>query len=301
MTLIEPASIAAANALLLTGDDSRLELPRQLLDRVYAEGKTIDGAYCLPHRHKDDGWYDFRPLSTGMHGNVPAAQDYPIHLWHLSMQEEDRARVERWRQGADWSRGARGRGKGDNIHTANWYAFVQGENPDYPEQILRVNDEEVGRRCAKMHEDTTDPETWDVHHWQDLNPVVCEGLVQTMLGSPNAIYHGGLLHTRLRYFDPERRRPGVPPEVAALVHRVDQDGVEVEFVNLHPMEARRVVVQAGMFGEHSFLGAEYATSGKSHAVALSGSRCEVALAPGAGGRLRLTMTRYANRPRYATP
>jgi hypothetical protein len=301
MTLIEPATIGAANALLMTGDDSWLELPRQLLDALYAAGQKQDGDFYLPHRYKDDGWHDFRALSTRMHGNVPAAQDYPIHLWYLSMREEDRMRIERWRQGADWSQVAEGRGKGDNTHTPNWYAFLHADNPDYPERILQVNYREVMRRCAAMNADTTDPETWDVHHWQDLNPVVCEGLVQLMLGGPNAIYHGGLLHTQLRYFDPDRKRPGVPPDVAALVSAINEEGVVVQLINLHPLQERRVVLQAGMFGEHGFTGVSYTDSeNKGHEVALNSPHCEALLAPGAGGSLTLTRQRFVHLPRYGT-
>ncbi|MCZ7638335.1 MAG: hypothetical protein M5U12_21200 [Verrucomicrobia bacterium] len=69
--------------------------------------------------------------------------------------------------------------------------------------------------------DTSEPAGRDVHHWQQRNPVVLEGLVQTLLGAPNHIYHGGLLHGRVWYFDPERRRSGLPPDVAALVERIE--------------------------------------------------------------------------------
>jgi hypothetical protein len=302
MTLIEPTAIAASNLLLLTGKDSSLDIARQLLDRVYEQGKEIEGRFCIPHRHGDNGWYDFRPLTTGMHADVPAANAYPVALWYLSMQPEDAARVARWRGGSDWSHVSDARGKGDNVHTPNWYAYIQGENPDYPEAILRVNYAEMCRRGERMNTDTTDPETWDVHHWQDLNPVVLEGLVQLMLGGPQTIYHGGLLHCRLRYFDLDRRRPGVPPDVAALVSKVDTEGVEVALVNLHPMEARRVLVQAGAFGEHRFTGATLlAEAGNGSEIAIDGPALEVRIAPGSGGKLRLGMQRYANMPSYAFP
>ena len=53
-----------------------------------------------------------------------------------------------------------------------------------------------------------------MHHWQDLNPVIPEGLVQMTMGTPAAVYHGGLLHAGVRYFDPKRRRPGLPEHIA---------------------------------------------------------------------------------------
>ncbi len=301
MSLIEPAVIAASNALLLTGDTSHLELPRQLLDAVFERGRWIDGAYCIPHRHAEEGWRDYRPLFSGVHADVPAAADYPVHLWNLSQSEEDLARVERWRGGANWNSLKAGRGKGDNIHTANWYAYLRGENPNYPVEILRVNYEEASRRCERMNDDDTDPETWDVHHWQDLNPTVCEGLVQLMLGAPQTIYHGGLLHCRLRYFDPVRRRTGVPPDVAALVSVVDAEGVIVEFVNLHLLEERVVVAQAGAFGEHRFDTATYTEGGETRSIPINDRCVQIRLAPGSGGVLRLNMSRYSHTPRYGSP
>ena len=301
MSLIEPAVIAASNALLLTGDTSHLELPRQLLDTVFEQGKWIDGAYCIPHRHAEEGWYDYRPLFSGIHADVPAAADYPVHLWNLSQSEADLERVERWRGGAVWNVLKAGRGKGDNIHTGNWYAYLRGDNSNYPVEILRVNYEEVCRRCERMNSDDTDPETWDIHHWQDLNPVVCEGLVQLMLGAPQTIYHGGLLHCRLRYFDPVRRRTGVPPDVAVLVSAVDEKGLVVEFVNLHPLEERVVVIQAGAFGEHCFDTVTYTEAGETRSIPINDKHLKLRLDPSSGGILRLEMSRYIHTPHYGSP
>src|SRR5207302_954556 len=116
------------------------------------------------------------------------------------------------------------------------------------------------------------------------------------------IYHGGLLHCRVRYFDPDRKRPGVPPDVAALVRSVDAEGIEVELVNLNPMEARRVTLQAGAFGEHSFHGATLRRpNGQESESAADGPHLEVELAPASGGLLRLAMRRYQNTPGYALP
>src|SRR6185312_5029043 len=94
-------------------------------------------------------------------------------------------------------------------------------------------------------------------HWQELNPVVSEALVQLTLGGPQIVYNGGLLHTAVRYFDVEHRRPGLPPDVAALVTRLDESGVSLHLVNLSPFVARDLIVQAGAFGEHHFVRATY--------------------------------------------
>ncbi|MCK5119107.1 MAG: hypothetical protein KAQ78_05965, partial [Candidatus Latescibacteria bacterium] len=151
-----------------------------------------------------------------------------------------------------WNAVADIRGKGDYSHAAPWFRYIQGKHPDYPGKIMGVQYAEIRRRLERMRNDHGDPAEWDVHHWQEINPVVTEALVQLTLGAPQFLYHGGLLHTRLRYFDAEGRRPGLPRDVGALVNRVDERGVALELVNLNPREPREVIVQAGAFGEHAF-------------------------------------------------
>lgn len=298
--LIEPALIGAANAQLLTGQSGFLEFPRRLLDAIWERRQTIDGVTCIPHRHGAKGWYDYRPTQAGDRANTAAPSTYPILLWFLSQDPKDAARIAEWEGGIATTRVRDGRGKGDNIHTSEWYHFIRGHNPAYPEAILRANHAEVTRRCARMLADNTDPETWDVHHWQELNPVVCEGLVQLMLGGPAPVYHGGLLHSRLRYFDAEARKPGVPPDVAALVREVDSHGVLVELINLNPLQERRVIVQAGAYAEHQFTSVSLRQA-SSPAINVDAAHFEIALAPASGGEVRLEMRMYANVPKAAHP
>ncbi len=70
--------------------------------------------------------------------------------------------------------------------------------------------------------------------------------------TPAAIYNGGMLQTHVRNFDPHRRRPGLPPYVAAMVDGVSADGVSLTMVNTDAVEGRPVLLQAGSFGEHQF-------------------------------------------------
>ena len=50
------------------------------------------------------------------------------------------------------------------------------------------------------------------------------------------------------YIDPERGRPGLPADVAALVDTVEPDRTGLQLVNLSATQTRRVIVQAGSFG-----------------------------------------------------
>ena len=59
------------------------------------------------------------------------------------------------------------------------------------------------------------------------------------------------LHARLRYFDPVRRRSGLPEDVAALVEKISANSVTVSLVNLNAVESRDVIVQAGAYARTS--------------------------------------------------
>ena len=51
----------------------------------------------------------------------------------------------------------------------------------------------------------------------DYNPAATESMVQLMWGALLPGREGGLINARVSYFDPDRRRTGVPEDVAALV------------------------------------------------------------------------------------
>lgn len=292
MTVLQPLTIAAMNALLLTSDDRYLDIPRGQLDRMLDLARSEDGRLLVPHRHTDAGWTAYRPL----------APELPLQLWLASRDERDRARVEHLRaHGGDWREVAPGRGKGDDIHIAPWYCYLRGELPEYPRMILDAQWAEIARRMGVMRRDDGDPEEWDVHHWQDINPVHTEALVQLTMGGPQVIYHGGLLHTRLRYFDPDARRPGLPPDVGALVTELDADGLRVTLANMSPLRERRVVLQAGAFGEHAFTAVAEASDETSRPLRGDDRYLELILPPGAHADLRLGTRRYSHRPSYAQP
>jgi len=294
MSIIQPLTIAAMNAVLLTGDMSYLDIPRGQLDRIIALGQVKDNALMIPNRHKDQGWADFRVLWP----------EYPLQIWCMSQAEADHARLERFPERlSTWHQVRPGRGKGDDIHIAPWGRYIEGANPDYPTKILEAQWAEVARRMDKMAHDDADPQKVDVHHWQDINPVHTEALVQLTCGGPQIIYHGGLLHVRLRYFDAEARRPGLPPDVGALVEALDASSATVNLVNTSPLRPRRLVIQAGAFGEHSFTEVTdlLAPEDKRCALAVNGKHLEVHLAPGGAVRLTLSMKRYCNKPGYEQP
>jgi len=143
-------------------------------------------------------------------------------------------------------------------------------------------------------------------------------LIQLTMGAPQFLYNGGLLMAPLRYFDAERKRPGLPSDTAALVSRVTGDEVDVELVNTSTWEAKRIIVQSGTLAEHRFtriaydrMVSEYPSGVGTYAApnleteeetaAPDATSFEVALPPGTRVRLKIGIERCVNDPTYRFP
>ena len=108
---------------------------------------------------------------------------------------------------------------------------------------------------------------------------------------------GGLLNARLRYFDPDRKRAGVPDDVAALVTELSDTRTIVTLINLNASAPRRVVVQGGGYGEHQLV----SVTAAGRTTAINSPLLTVQLNPGCGQQLVLDMKRYANTPTVLHP
>ncbi len=304
VSLLEPITVAGLNATLLTGDVRHLSLARSQLDMLWALRREENGAALVPNRHYDAGWRDFRhphPM-------------FGVYLWNMSMAEEDADRAGRgWAHElfdsinpaySSYGRNTAGGHMGFNGNTAQWFRFIRGHWPSYPEEILASNLETVAKQIATFRSAEFDPLTMDhyresmtIHMWQQLTPMIIEGLTQLTLGGPMHVYHGGLQLARLRYFDPAGRRPGLPQGIAALVHGLTDEGAAVTLVNTEADRAIEVIVQAGVFGEHDFTSASL----DGETVDCSGRWLSVRLAAGATAELTLGMRRHVRPPSYDTP
>ncbi|NOU66592.1 hypothetical protein GC096_21340 [Paenibacillus sp. LMG 31461] len=316
MTIIEPLTNACMNAVLLTGDMNQLELARSQLDANWALRREENGQVLVPNKHRDNGWYDWRK----------ALPKYPVYLWTMSMADEDLERIDRIPKDHDWNEitvpvvsGRDSRTGRETKHyignTEPWFQYIRGFNPDYPKRILAANMELVGRQLERMRSEEGDPHGWksgfadgdfsNIHIWQEMCPIYFESLVQLTLGGPMHISHGGLQHARVRYFDSQERRPGLPLGVSALVEALTTDGVTLQLCNTSLYDEREVVIQAGGFGEHEFTSAERIDAEGcpvqgSH-MELKGKWLTIHLKQGTGIRLRLGMKRYVNSPSYEMP
>ena len=326
---------AGANACLLTRDDTYLDLPRAQMDRILEMGEQRDPrlehmsvrdswehqlaavppgrkTFLVPYRYGDAGWFDWQPMSAL----------YPVYLWHLSMRDDDWERVERLRRAdaTDWETVHSFRDKHDSGHEAPWTRYLAGEHPDYPERILNTAHQQLSRRLAQLRSDPHVGTQHHIHHWQWGNPVTSEALVQLTLGAPQPIYNGGLLHARLRYCDVDGRRPGLPPDVGALVEVLEANRTVVQLVNLCPTAPRTLRIGAGTFGEHAFTDATWQgrnsewpgelggykgtyaarpVTCEGRRLEIDGGEVEVELAPASQIRLDLGTRRYVNEPAYS--
>src|SRR4029077_19853686 len=154
-----------------------------------------------------------------------------LEVWYWSQKPQDLARIG---EGATTSPGAGG-----------WVRFLQGQNPAYPEQALERDLKTVQQRLNAFRRDTTPPERRLADNMRGYNPAAGVSMVQLMWGALLPGREGGLLNARLRYFDPARKRAGVPEDVAALVSELSDTRTVVTLINLNVSQPRTVVVQGG--------------------------------------------------------
>lgn len=261
------ALIGAMNAAFVTGDNSYLDLARTPLDTVLAQAITAsvdetpmslqpswkdrlgaasaEPALLVPHRFGRDGWFDFGPMPMSM----------PMWLWWFSREDADRERLDRVIAGSVESSIGFGpfRDKEEAGHERPWLAFLNGENPDYPEAALAGALGQVARRMALVAAEDPDIRTVHIHFWQRVNPVVTEVLTQLIAGAPQVLYNGGIPFAALSYEDADAGRQGLPADVAALVHSIEGESIRVELVNLSMTTTRRVLVRPGRFGERDIV------------------------------------------------
>jgi hypothetical protein len=258
--------VGFGNAYLLTGNDRYLDVWRQMIRKINAQAKEVDGQRLYPHMHGEDGWYDYTPekYSRGA-----------FELWYWSMKPEDLQAVE------------------DNP----WVDYLHGRNPDYPVTALQAAIATIRQKVQGMRDDPTTPDTRLADDPAPFNPATVHPLIHLMLGGIPQGRSGQVLHCRLRYFDPDKRRAGVPEDVGALVEKLGQDSTTVTLVNLNQLEHRTVIVQGGGYGEHRIT---RATVGDVQRP-VQGRFVTIRLEPGCGARLTLEMDRYHYQPSLIHP
>ncbi len=264
-----------ANALLLTGDQAYVDVLRRQMDNIYAQKKVENGKVLLPQMYGDPRGYKYSGREEWYHytDNLHTDRLTEIYLW--SMDRKDLERVPR----------------------EGWIAFLEGLDPDYPVKALQEEFDRLRERMERMRRDETTPGTRLADYLLRIVPPQTDALTNLMLGGYFARGRIWMLHSRVRYFDPDRRRSGIPPDVGALVEKLGDDSVVVTLVNTNPADPRNVIVQAGAYAEHQFL----AASLRGQSVTIDRPWVQVRLEPGCGSRIEFKMKRYANEPTLAQP
>lgn len=149
-----------------------------------------------------------------------------------------------------------------------------------------------------MRLDASTPDTRLSDDPYRYNPAQVESLLHLAMGCPHPGRGGNIIGARLRYFDADRRRAGLPRDVAALVTAMSADETKLTLVNVGPVESRTVVVQAGAYGEHEITGITLA-DGSTHEA--GSPTVAICLAPGCGGQMTIRHRRYAHPPTLAQP
>jgi hypothetical protein len=273
---MERPIIGFNNALFLTGDQKYVDAWRNMIDAVNANARTVDGKTQYPTMYGLDlatdpkatkpGWYGWRDRPW----NVGA-----LEVWYFSQKPEDLAR----------------------IGTNPWLEYLQGRNPSYPETAMAEDLATIQRRVEGIRKDQS---KWDkrlADNMLDLNPVKTTALIQLTQGGMEPDRRGNLVNSRLRYFDPARKRAGLPEDVGALISEMSDTGTTVTLVNLNTTTPRTVVVQGGAYAEHLIESVDW--NGKT--IPVGKPSFTVTLSPGAGGKLTLKMKRYASDPTVKFP
>lgn len=281
---------AWGNALLLTGDTSYYDNMRTLADDMW-QHRILDGngnVDSVPRYYGKDGWYGSlnQPAANGIYASILA------NTYLATMKQEDLQRIiDRPLAGmaghAVYHEGG---------YEPEWINYLIGKNPEWPVTALQRCINDTSNDLRILEADTGGPD----RHRGNIPQVGWYGpLVNLMTGGIAPLWHGQLHLARFRYFDPERQRPGIPTDCAALVESMTADSADLVLVNLSTKTAHTILVQTGAYAEHQCLSVT-ATGGKPVKVS-KGSLFAVTLAPGAGQHFTVAMKRYANVPTLRLP
>jgi hypothetical protein len=309
--------VACQNAFVLTNNYKYLDFAKSQIDLVVNKGKMVKSVdlpessvpsdkvfqlfdvftetFVVPFKYAEKGWFEYHPLSP----------IFNCAIWNICMKQEYFLDIETLREnsGYDWSDVIDFSTKEDSGHEQPWLRFIYGENLKYPEKILRQALKQVNHRIDKIENDESDLNSVNIHHWQEHNPVTTEALVQLTLGSPQIIYNGGFLFSSIRYFDFDKKKPGLPEDISALVTNLQEKFLSLTLVNLHKNDVKNLIIQAGSMGEHSFGMIRYKTSGnlQIRQERVNNRYLKISMKPQTEIRIELDILRSVNSLTYQFP
>ncbi len=264
-----------SNALLVTGDQSYIDVLRKQMDLLYAQKRTVNGKLMLPQMYGDPKGYKYngKPEWYQYSDNLYTDRLAEIYFWSM-----DRRDLER-------------------VPLTGFLGYLEGKDADYPTKALQKDFAELRRNMEEIDRDETTADTRLADYLLEMNPAVTDTLANLTMGAYFARGKIWTLHARFRYFDPVQQRSGLPADVGALVEKLGVSSATLTLVNTNPIDARIVTVQAGGYGEHRF----NTVTVNGQKIAVNGPLLTVKIEPGSGAKLEFDMTRYQNALTLAQP
>ncbi|MFC1552532.1 hypothetical protein ACFL6P_08220 [Candidatus Latescibacterota bacterium] len=281
-----------SNALMITGDQSYIDVLRTQMDNMYAESKIVDGRLTIPHNYGEKGektgppdfkwvngelfWEEKKLTEPGWYNwssNLLIPRLIEIYMWSMNRKDLERIPIQ------------------------GWIGYLEGNDPDYPVKAMAREFNVIRRNLENIRNDSTTPDTRLADWPMGFNPY---SPTLTLNNLMQGSYLTGMiwnLHCRVRYFDPAGQRAGIPDDVAALVTEMTDETVNVTLVNVNQIEPREVIVQTGGYGEHQCISVETGDG----TIPVDHRFFTVRLAPGAGTELIIHNRRYVNPPTLAFP
>lgn len=303
-SVLNAVAVSSIAAYQVSGDDRYLDFIRDQFDALVERGhvgRLADAtgalrreflsrfdddehdaeALLIPHRFGPDGWFDFLPVEP----TIPAA------IWQLTGSDADWSRIEHLRRSStyDWNRVRPSRLKEDSGHEEPWLRYLAGANPDYPSTAMAAASEVVRARLAMIAADPPNENLDDIHHWQKLNPVSTEHLLQVRTGGPSPLYYGGHVQSTLRVL--ARDAHADLTDLAVAVSHIGATTVTATVANTS-VEPLHLDVFAGAYGEHRITAATLDAT----AVAHQGRSVPLTIPAATAAVLELGITRRANTP-----
>lgn len=271
-----------------------------------------------------DGWYEFGPAEASHWG----------HIYAASKSEEDYRRLKEVLPPEKLSVSVKNIfGKNKAGQHAAYARYLNGEYPEYPETVLRhtlnlfyrqnaiLEGEKAGVSAGYGYEPDGDGEwqlleciTRELNDRHGLNfdrtvvhsyyqtfllsrcPLSVEGLLNLTMGAMAPLHNGGLISAEARWFDMDRRRPGLASGCSALIEAIDQEGFTVRLANTDTLP-HTLCLQGGAFGEHELLFIE----GEGERLEPHGKWALLTLSPGTMVTLRVGLNRWACAPTLDEP
>ena len=279
-----PAAFGQA-AMLSRSMDYIVPVRRQV-DNILAAAINENGKLLVPHYYGESprqgsgqaggnvGWYGYREgefYPTGALGNL-SETTIELYLW-----SQNPADVKRILPNPP-----------DRRNVQGWIEFLQGSRPNYPIEAMKEEQQSVERAVVRTSKNASG---------YGASPVAFESLANLTLGAANLYGSGDVLRSQVRYFDPDNRRAGLAPDVAALVEKIERDSVTLTLVNTSPSTARRLIVQMGAYGEHQAI----SVRAGGRVLPVNAPHFEVHLSPCAGEQIVIATKRLANDPTLRFP